>query len=151
MSIVDKNLIRMHLCAGTRDEALRNMGMLLFEKGYVRESYTEALLKREEIYPTGLNLQTISIAMPHTDPSHVLKPAIAIATMEKPVTFMHMGNTGVSVPAEISFVMAIQNPKEQIDQLRKVMKAFADPMIVRKFQLASDEQEIFTLGKRYFD
>ena len=64
MSIVDKNLIRMHLCAGTRDEALRNMGMLLFEKGYVRESYTEALLKREEIYPTGLNLQTISIAMP---------------------------------------------------------------------------------------
>ena len=46
MSIVDKNLIRMHLCAGTRDEALRNMGMLLFEKGYVRESYTEALLKK---------------------------------------------------------------------------------------------------------
>ena len=53
--------------------------------------------------------------------------------------------------AEILFVMAIQNPKEQIDQLRKVMKAFADPMIVRKFQLAYDEQEIFTLGKRYFD
>lgn len=42
--------------------------LLLKEKGYVRDSFLDAILAREKAYPTGLPTLPVAIALPHTDP-----------------------------------------------------------------------------------
>ena len=59
-------------------DILKKIGDILYKKGYVKESYTKSLLNREEMSPTGLPLSPWSIAIPHTDPEHVIKPCIII-------------------------------------------------------------------------
>mgnify|MGYP000610229946 CR=1 FL=1 len=44
---------------------LRQMAEYLLEKGYVKESYIDALIKREENYPTGIKIPLgVNVAMP---------------------------------------------------------------------------------------
>ena len=49
----------------------------LLELGYVTEGYFKAVVEREVSYPTGLALENISIAIPHTNPEFIVKPFIA--------------------------------------------------------------------------
>ena len=48
-------------------------------------------MKRESVYPTGLPVGEINVAIPHTDPEHVNNAAICLGILEKPVTFNVMG------------------------------------------------------------
>lgn len=52
----------------TDREVLQIIGKLLLEKGYVKESFGNALIEREEKYPTGLAMVPYPVAIPHTDP-----------------------------------------------------------------------------------
>ena len=66
---------------------IEELSHILYKKGYVKESYTSAILEREKQFPTGLKTPGINIAMPHTYPEHVIKPAILVATLESVLIF----------------------------------------------------------------
>jgi len=151
MGIVYKELVCSKLKAKDKEDCLRKIGKILYDNGFVKDTYIDALLKREEIYPTGLNLKGISIAMPHTDRIHVNKAAIAIVILENTVEFKHMGCTGEDVNAEIIFMMAITDPNDQLENLKKVMLAFNDPSIVNEFKNAKTDEELYEIGKKYLD
>ena len=67
-------------------DVITHLGNLLFEAGYVRESFVEAALDRELRLPTGLPLSgDVNAAIPHTEVEHVLKPGLAMATLTKTI------------------------------------------------------------------
>ncbi len=45
-----------------KEAVIREMGKILYESGYVNEAYAEAMLKREESFPTNIGN---GIALPH--------------------------------------------------------------------------------------
>ena len=151
MSIIDRRHVLVGLSASGREEALRKVADLLRSTDCVKESFTDAVLAREEVYPTGLNLKYNAIAMPHTDPQHVNRPGIALVKLDKSVEFWHMGGSGELVQAEMIFMMAITDPEEQINNLKKVMQVFLDADLVEKFRNARDADELYALGKQYFE
>ncbi len=151
MSIIDKRHVKVGLKADSREEALRLAGQMFLDTGCVKESFIDAILEREELYPTGLNLKYNAIAMPHTTPQHVNRPGIALVKLEKPVVFMHMGSTGEKVEAEMIFMMAITDPEEQIHNLKKIMTLFMDEELVGRFRDAASEEELYSLGKKYLE
>jgi mannitol/fructose-specific phosphotransferase system IIA component (Ntr-type) len=81
-NIFDENLIVLQASLKSKEEVLDTLSNLLLKYGYVKESFLLDLYKRELMAPT---IFANGIAIPHTFPFHVIKPAIAIATLKKPV------------------------------------------------------------------
>jgi len=57
-------------------------------------------------------LPGVAVALPHAEPEHVESPAIAVATLEKPVTFRQMGSPGTKLQVPL-VVMPAFSAKEQ--------------------------------------
>ena len=78
--MIELDNIYLDIEASDYKEVLQIMGGILLEKGYVKDYYTDALLEREELSPTGLPVEPVSIAIPHTDPCHVIRPCVIETT-----------------------------------------------------------------------
>lgn len=124
--LLHEDLVLLNYEADSKEELLVRLSSILREKGYVKDSYTEGILKREEIYPTGLVTDGVKVAIPHTDAIHVEKPAILVAVLNKPVTFKEMGSNVNDVEAEMIFMLAVKNPDHQVSTLSKLMSIFSD-------------------------
>ena len=106
-----EDLIILDVDAKDYEDAIRQVGALLFNGGYVKDTYVDAGVGRELEFLTGLILKDIQIAMPHTAGIHVNTPAVCVAKMKHPVTFGHMGDPDTKVEAEILFMIAIAMPQ----------------------------------------
>src|SRR5271169_503169 len=71
--------------AASSTDIIQQLGALLYNNGFVKETYVQAVIDREQIYPTGLQTSELGFAIPHTNTEHVSRPAVAIATLEQPV------------------------------------------------------------------
>ena len=112
--------------ADSRAEIIAQLGALLFEHGLVKETFIQAVLDREKVYPTGLQTSILGFAIPHTDTEHVLRPALAIATLREPVVFQAMGDPETSIPVRVVMMLAIRDPKAVVHVLRKVISILED-------------------------
>lgn len=132
--------------ASTRQEVIRLLGQRLTALGYVRDSYVDAVLKREAELPTGLPMGGDSnVAVPHTDPEHVLRAGIALATLAKPVSFANMEDPDEDVPVRIVFMLAINDKDRQIETLQQVLLTIQDEALVAKMLLAKTADELHAL------
>lgn len=120
LTIHEDNIV-VNMEAGDRVEVIRRLGGLLFQHGYVKETYVQAVLDREVVFPTGLQTNLLGMAIPHTDTEHVIKPALAIATLANPVIFQAMGSPETEIPVTIVMMLAISDPKAVIPVLRSVL------------------------------
>ena len=144
-----EDLIILDVDANDYEDAIRQVGALLYNGGYVKDTYIDAVVGRELEFPTGLILKDIQIAMPHTAGVHVNKPAVCVAKMKHPVTFGHMGDPDTKVEAEILFMMAIQDPNAQIQTLSNMMGVFQNSEAVAEFKAASTKEELFAVAHKY--
>lgn len=123
---LNKNLFYTHLDVENSNELLEIMGTNLIELGYVKEKFTESIIKRESIYPTGLPSGKISIAIPHTDKEMVNTTTISVATLKNPVLFKSMAAPDQDIEVAIVFMLAISEPEGQLEMLQKVMDIIQD-------------------------
>lgn len=137
-----KETIELQLEAVDAEDVLTKIGNTLYTHGYVKESYVEAILKREANHPTGLPAPGVAIAIPHTDPEHVLESRIAVATLKQPVSFSMMGNPEVKLPVQIVFMLAIKDPKNQPTILKQLMKVFQNQEVLQEIQISQGEEEL---------
>lgn len=133
----------LHFTATDSKEVITHLGKLLLDAGYVRETFVEAALDRESQLPTGLPLSgDVNAAIPHTEVEHVLKPGLAMATLSKPVTFQNMVSPEEAVPCQLVFVMALDQPKAQVEMLQEIAVILQNPAIIKRLMAAGDFEEI---------
>ena len=60
----------------------------------------------------------------------------------EPVEFQEMGTPERTVMAEMVFVIALKNPKDQVPWLKKMMTVFKDEEILSKVRNATDKEEL---------
>lgn len=145
MTIINKKLIEINLECSTAEDVIRHMGNLMLQQGYVKEDYINAVIEREKIYPTGFPGDGISIAIPHTDSKHVVNPTIAIATLKQPVKFSLMGNSEEILSCNIVMLLAIKDPKTQIELLKRLMGVIQNGELLNKIKEAKDQDEVSKL------
>ncbi|WP_432287061.1 PTS sugar transporter subunit IIA [Aminobacter sp. BA135] len=122
MNFLDPQAIALGVEAQDNEAVIRLLAGKLEALGYVRPSYAGAVVKREATMPTGLPLgYALNVAIPHTDPEHVLKPGIALAVLRKPVDFANMEDPDEAVPVGYVFLLAINDKDKQIDMLQEIM------------------------------
>ncbi|MDO4276205.1 MAG: PTS sugar transporter subunit IIA [Eubacteriales bacterium] len=140
-------LITVDLEAESYEEVMEQLGGILIREGYCKESYVNALITREKEFPTGLDVDGVGVAIPHTDVSHVNKAGIAIGVLKKPVTFVQMGSDDENVEVGLVFMLAVVNPNEHIDQLQRIIAIIQDKEVLSKIQKVKDTKQIIELIK----
>ena len=122
-------------------DAINQTAKILLNKGLVKESYIEAIKKREESFPTGLEFENYGIAIPHTDPEHVINEAILINILEKPIKFEQMASEGLMTDVNIIIMLAIKNKENQVPYLQALIEIFQDKEKIDKL-LESENNDI---------
>ena len=75
-----------------RDEALKMLSDKFVEANVVEDTFLQGILKREAVFPTGLQLDVYGVAIPHTDPEYVKETQIGFMSLNNPVVFRDMGD-----------------------------------------------------------
>ncbi len=124
MNWVEDKFVFIDLDASSSEESIRKMSKFLREAGYVKASFEDAVLSREEMFPTGLPTPEIGVAIPHTDPEHVIHPTIAIAILKKPVEFKQMGYPEISVLVKVVCMLVFHQTRyvELLSQLVEIIQ-----------------------------
>lgn len=136
-----QDMVELRIEAQEKETVIKLLCEKLLKKGFVKDSFYANVLKREEVFPTGLPT-SIPMAICHTESEHVNSSAIAFGTMSKPVAFQEMGTPERTVMAEMVFVIALKNPKDQVPWLQKMMTVFRDNEILETIRNASDKAEV---------
>ena len=147
--IIDEKLIELGLDASTREEAIKVVADKLYALDYVNPGYYENVVKREQEFPTGLP-SVIPVAVCHTEAQYVKQSAMGVATLAHPIEFREMGTPERSVQAEIIFLIALNDSKQQVPWLKKMAGVFKSEATLRAIkesknpaQLAAYLQDLF--------
>jgi len=136
--------ISLGLKAAHAEEVIRQLGDRLMKAGYVRGSFVEAALARERSIPTGLPLNgKFNAAIPHTEIEHVIKPGIGMATLAEPVVFHNMVSPDETVEVRLVFVLALDQPKSQIEMLQEIAKVLQNPDLVTNLVNAQNLEHVY--------
>lgn len=110
--------------------ALNHIGHLVVNKGYTEEPYIGELIRREEKYPTGLQLQDFAVALPHCD-YKVKQEAVVILRSKNGSLFRRMDCPEEIIPVDLIFLMLINGTDEQVIMLSEIAKLLQNPELKR--------------------
>ncbi|MFI3546558.1 PTS sugar transporter subunit IIA [Mammaliicoccus sciuri] len=144
MSLLNENLIYLDCDYEDKDSFFDWFSNEMLSKGYVKESFKESIKEREKNYPTGLVTQTCELAIPHTDPNHLIKPFISFIRLKKPISFIQMGIGDEMCEAKLLFVLGVTKDGGQVEVLSKLMNLF---MQEKEMELIINEQNKFKIEK----
>ena len=142
-SILSPQAMCLGISAQSSDEVITLLGERLIAMGKVKADYVEALIDRERTMPTGLPLGPINVAVPHSDPAHVVAPAVALATLTKPVSFASMDEPDEQLPVQIVIALALNDKDAQIEMLQAVAGFIQSPSALAALVSARTPDEAF--------
>lgn len=140
-----EELVFREVIAKTKEEVLSFLAEKLFEKGYVKYEYIQAIQEREKEYPTGLPSSEPGIAIPHANFEMVNKTTLAIATLKQPVEFRNMEKKQAELPIQIVIMMAIGEPHGQVEMLQKIVAIIQDEPLRKAMVKTKTNKELLQL------
>lgn len=146
--LISADSVMCRVKADSRDEVLKLAASHLQRAGYVRAGFFQALLTRENTFPTGICFGDTNVAIPHAEPGFVEKPVMLIMTLEKPVGFVNMEDCEAEIPVEIVFVLAFTDSEKHLDVLQRLSALIRDSDTARALREAADERELRGVIKR---
>jgi len=120
----DQHLCLFNIEAKTKEEILTKMAQMLLSHGIVKQDYLTGILTREQQYPTGLLINSIGFAIPHTDSTKVNQSQICFASLKNPVIFSGMTDDKEQIPVKFIFMLAMKEPHEQVENLQNLIGLF---------------------------
>ncbi|MGV0167836.1 PTS sugar transporter subunit IIA [Furfurilactobacillus sp. WILCCON 0119] len=148
MVLLEKELILLDVDATDDVNALTQIAEQLHKQGVVKETYRDAIIKREQDFSTGLQTATVGVAIPHTDAEHVNTAKIAFARLTHPVTFKQMGD-GSDVPVQLIFMLALTEPHAQLTMLQNLMTMFQEATVMDSLLHAKDQESVLALLQQH--
>lgn len=145
----EKDLVFKDLEFSSNVEVLGFLASKLYEKGYVKEEYKEAILEREKEYPTGLPSVDIKIAIPHANHTLVNKATLAIGILKNPVEFRAMDDPDKGLNVSVVIMLALNEPHGHIEMLQRIVKLIKNPDTLKEITEASSCEEVISKLEPY--
>lgn len=146
LQLLEREGVLLNVDAKDANTIIQMLGSRLLETGYVRDSFVDAAIDRENRLPTGLPLGGgFNAAIPHTDIEHVIKPGLALATLKNPVPFQNMAIPTETVDVSLVFLLALEQPKVQIEMLQEIAGVLQAPEVVAALMKATIYEEVLTV------
>jgi galactitol PTS system EIIA component len=144
-SFIKESLINVGLKVENQDELFNAMFEKAYKQGFVKETFLPKIKERESIFPTGLSVNNYSIAIPHTDPEHVVEQFIAVSVLEKPVSFHLMEDNTKTTEVQAVLMLGLNQPHSQIEVLQELMQVIQVEEHLEKLIHAKDKSDITAL------
>ena len=124
----DKDLV-FCLEADNQEQLFDQVATLLEDKKVVTDTYRSALIEREKMFPTGLDMKFLgkdlpNVAIPHTDTIHNLTENVVVVRLAKPVTFHNMIAPDKEVEVSLLFFIINNSSSSQTNILAQLMDFF---------------------------
>ena len=115
--------------ADNQEQLFDQVATLLEEKKVVTDTYRSALIEREKMFPTGLDMEFLgkdlpNVAIPHTDTIHNLTENVVVVLLAKPVTFHNMIAPDKEVEVSLLFFIINNSSSSQTNILAQLMDFF---------------------------
>ncbi|EBS4548900.1 PTS sugar transporter subunit IIA [Salmonella enterica] len=110
----------------SRIALLTSLAESLQADGLVKPGFTDGILEREKVYPTGIFMETHSVAIPHTEFEHVNRTGFAIGINLAGVEFQRTDEPEESVVPQIVVMMAIDKTCEKVAIIQSLFALLAD-------------------------
>ena len=137
-----------HLPEGmSQKDIIHALAAPLIQDGMVVSDFADHVIAREEQFPTGLPVEPVGVAIPHTDHKHVRQNAISVGILPEPVLFEDMGGEPEPVPARVIFMLALGESNKQLNVLGWIMEVIQDGEFMQQLLVMSDAdiyQSIYT-------
>ena len=143
----DAKIALFHRHAASKEEALKMLADEFMNSGVAKDSFFEGIITREKNFATGLSLDNMCVAIPHTDPEHVNRTQIGFMSLEEPVEFVEMGTDDKLIPVTMMFMMALKEAHQQLDMLMKLMDVFQNNDLMERFAKADTYEDYYELIK----
>lgn len=112
---------------------------------YVREDFLDRVKEREATFPTGIQLENLGVAIPHTDAECVLEEFVAVVVNREPVTFQSMEDITVTVPASLVFVLGLNQPHVQLEMLQSLMGLLQNEELLKEILAATSAEDVLAI------
>ncbi|HCJ6372966.1 MULTISPECIES: PTS galactitol transporter subunit IIA [unclassified Citrobacter] len=119
--------------------ALAHIGEEMLAKGVVHESYPQALMEREAMFPTGIALERHAVAIPHCEAVHAKSPAIYLIRPETPVNFQQ-ADDDEEIAVSLIIALIVENPTAQLKLLRRLFSELQNPNTIEALLNAPDAE-----------
>ena len=115
--------------ADNQEQLFDQVATLLEDKKVVTDTYRSALIEREKMFPTGLDMEFLgkdlpNVAIPHTDTIHNLTENVVVVRLAKPVTFHNMIAPDKEVEVSLLFFIINNSNSSQTNILAQLMDFF---------------------------
>ena len=145
--LFDKELV-FCLTAKSQEELFYQVADLLEERKIVNPSYKEALIKREQSFPTGLDMEFLgkdlpNVAIPHTDIAHNLTENVVVVKLDLPVTFHNMISPTQTVEVSLLFFIINNSSSSQTNILAQLMDFFTSEGNLAGLASLNSKEELF--------
>ena len=149
--LVHKENIMLNLSATDKESVLSQMSEVLFQNGFVKSTFKDAVIDREKEFATGLPTHLCSVAIPHTDVEHINHRTIGVAVLEKEVPFIEMGTLDQQTEVKIVFMLAMDKVDDQLKLLQQLMQIFQSEEKLEQMLRTKDETILATLINDYLE
>ncbi|WP_159566214.1 PTS galactitol transporter subunit IIA [Budvicia diplopodorum] len=125
--------------------ALHHISETLVSAGVVKQSYLSALLEREAMYPTGIELEQHAVAIPHCEVTHANEPAIYLIRPDAPVSFNQADSDGM-IEVKLIIALVVTHPDKQLALLRKLFGTLQDTALLNSLLTEPEDKlaELFS-------
>lgn len=147
-NLVEKNCILLDQDVHSFKEVIQLIGAEFEKAEIVKPSYVEAVVAREKVFPTGLAADGHNIAIPHTDPEHVLRPGMGVVVTKEPIEVSMMGSPDIKLQSKTFFPLAMEHPKKQLDLLRQLMNVFKTKEDLDTISSATTPEEVLAVTSK---
>ena len=119
---------------------------LSFNNFTKRASFLQAIEEREGKYPTALPTEPFPIAIPHTDPEHIIKPFVAVIRLRDKLLWKQMVSEEV-IAVKAVFLLGFHHHSEyHIRLLQKLMDLFSGTDFPDQLLKAENVEECYRLA-----
>lgn len=147
--IIEKDLIYFEKEINTKNELFEFMFKELFKKNYVTKEYLSKIIEREKKYPTGLQLERINIAIPHTDPICSKENKLFIIKSKNPIPFIN-AETGKEIGVNLILGLIFKSGDNQMDILKKIGEFLQKEEYQNKILNCKKQEEFYDIMKNLF-
>ncbi|MCA9764845.1 MAG: PTS sugar transporter subunit IIA [Carnobacterium sp.] len=141
----------------SKEAVFKDVSEQLVKKGLVKETFLENLIKREESFPTGMDLFVVNpslpnIGIPHTEGEFVNTRCIIPVKLMTPVTFNNMIHPSATLEVSFLFMILNNDPGAQTNILSDIMGFIStvDPKQLNEFFNYTDTEKIYQFLQEKF-
>ena len=134
--------------ADNQEQLFDQVATLLEDKKVVTDTYRSALIEREKMFPTGLDMEFLgkdlpNVAIPHTDTIHNLTENVVVVRLAKPVTFHNMIAPDKEVEVSLLFFIINNSSSSQTNILAQLMDFFTGNGYLEALSKITEPEALF--------